>query len=531
MAAPTFGCIAPINYLLEADAVSSIINAAGSKILVISGEHAALDITDKLPAITAQSNTLEKLVVLGELRKETLALIKNQGIKVYTLAEHISKYPIDKLDFALNTNLDSVYAMFHTGGTTGTPKLVMQSHRNQLVDAWLISTIFNSSADDFTLTGLPLFHVNAAVGSLVGTFTVGASLLLAGINGYRSPGIIENLFEIVARFRITTFSGVPTIYAALMKLPTDHLDLSSLKFAACGAAPMPVDLFKAFQQKTGLKVIEGYGLTEGTAACCLNLPNGESKVGSIGHRFPYADLMIAELDIDNQFARECDTNEIGSILIKGPIVSLGYKQTDQNASLWVNDDAGIRWLNTGDLGRIDDDHYIWLTGRKKELIIRGGHNIDPKEIEETLAEHPAVLIAAAVGRPDSYSGEIPVAYASVSQPTSEKELLEYCQQHIGERAAIPKAIIIDNELPVTAVGKIFKPELVRREIAWIVNNELNDLGIEPDRYHCDVQKSAKNGFVAKLLLKTSSKSVLSKARERISAYTFKTDITQVDVET
>ena len=294
---------------------------------------------------------------------------------------------------------------------------------------------------------------------------------------------------------------------------------------------MPVDLFKAFQQKTGLKVIEGYGLTEGTAACCLNLPNGESKVGSIGHRFPYVDLMIAELDIDNQFARECDTNEIGSILIKGPIVSLGYKQTDQNASLWVNDDAGIRWLNTGDLGRIDDDHYIWLTGRKKELIIRGGHNIDPKEIEETLAEHPAVLIAAAVGRPDSYSGEIPVAYASVSQPTSEKELLEYCQQHIGERAAIPKAIIIDNELPVTAVGKIFKPELVRREIAWIVNNELNDLGIEPDHYHCDVQKSAQNGFVAKLLLKTSSQSVLSKARERITAYTFKTDITQVDVET
>ena len=270
------------------------------------------------------------------------------------------------MNFEIDQNLDRVYAMFHTGGTTGTPKLVMQTERNQLVFVWLARQIADTKASDFTMTGLPLFHVNAAIGSLVGALTAGSSLLLAGLNGYRSPGVLEHFFEFVARFKITSFSAVPTIYAALMQLPTEHLDLSALRYAICGAAPMPVELFKAFEEKTGLRVIEGYGLTEGTAGCCLNLPDGEPRVGSIGHRFPYVDLIIAEIDQDNQFIRECETNEVGNILLRGPIVSLGYKQKERNKELWVNTN-GERWLNTGDLARIDKEHYIWLAGRKKGI--------------------------------------------------------------------------------------------------------------------------------------------------------------------
>jgi fatty-acyl-CoA synthase len=190
-------------------------------------------------------------------------------------------------------------------------------------------------------------------------------------------------------------------------------------------------------------------------------------VGSIGFRLPYQEMKVALLGEAGTFERECAPDEIGAIIIRGPNVFAGYTEEAHNQGVWVEPGDGQGpWLNTGDLGRRDKQGYFWLTGRKKELIIRGGHNIDPRLIEDPLIKHPDVALAAAVGRPDAHAGEVPVAYVQL-QPgatATEDSLLAYAREKIGERAAVPKAIHILDEVPQTAVGKIFKPYLIQREV-------------------------------------------------------------------
>ena len=173
---------------------------------------------------------------------------------------------------------------------------------------------------------------------------------------------------------------------------------------------MPTELLRAFEEQTGFEILEGYGLTEATCVSSVNPIAGERRRGSIGLRLPGQLMKAVVLDERGGFVRDCDTGEVGVIVVAGPNVFDGYRNGAQNEGLWVDCGDGRRWLDTGDLGRQDGDGYFWLTGRKKELIIRGGHNIDPAAIEEPLHRHPAVQLAAAVGRPDAHAGELPVAY-------------------------------------------------------------------------------------------------------------------------
>ncbi len=184
------------------------------------------------------------------------------------------------------------------------------------------------------------------------------------------------------------------------------------------------------------------------------------------------------LDDDNRYVRDAETDEIGVIAIRGPNVFAGYLDPAHNKGIWI-DRSGETWLNTGDLGRQDADGYFWLTGRKKELIIRGGHNIDPKLIEDALQSHPAVALTAAIGSPDAHSGEVPVAYVQLKAgaAVTEAELLEHAARSIPEKAAIPKRVKIATSLPTTAVGKLFKPALVEREIEETVRAEAERVGV------------------------------------------------------
>ncbi len=322
------------------------------------------------------------------------------------------------------------------------------------------------------LCGLPLFHVNAQLVTGLQAWMRGDHVLLATPEGYRGRNVIARFWEIVAHYRVTTFSGVPTIFTVLMNAPIAGADISSLEFAMCGAAPMPARLIADFEAKTGAKVIEGYGLTEGGCVSSVNPGAGERRAGSIGLRIPYQQMMAAILDEAGRFARRAETDEIGSILIHGPNVFRGYLDPRHNEGLWV-EIAGVRWLNTGDLGREDADGYFWLTGRRKELIIRGGHNIDPKMIEEALQEHPAVALVAAIGRPDAYAGEVPVAFIQLKPAASatEQELLDFAASRIPERAAVPKHVRLVPALPLTNVGKIFKPALQQREAEGVIRSE------------------------------------------------------------
>ena len=211
----------------------------------------------------------------------------------------------------------------------------------------------------------------------------GDHVVLATPEGYRGENVIARFWEIVDRFRVSMFSGVPTLYTALLEIPIGDNNLSSLKFAACRAAPMPAALIRAFETKTGVAILEGYGLTEGACVSSINPIEGEKIAGSIGLPIPYQRIAAVILDGKGRFQRFADTDEVEIIAINGPNVFSGYLDPNHNEGVFI-EIGGERWLNTGDLGRRDSKGYCWLAGRRKELIIRSGHNIDPKIIEDAL---------------------------------------------------------------------------------------------------------------------------------------------------
>jgi fatty-acyl-CoA synthase len=326
---------------------------------------------------------------------------------------------------------------------------------------------------------LPLFHVNAQLVTGLGSWWRGAHIVLGTPQGYRGDGVIKSFWAITEHFRLNAFSGVPTLYSGLLQIPVEGRDISSLDFALCGAAPAPVELFRAFAELTGVRIIEGYGLTEGACASSVNPPAGDRRVGSIGLRLPYQDMRVLMVNEDGGYLRDAEVDEAGVLAINGPNVFAGYADPVHDRGIWIKRN-GEQWLNTGDLARQDADGYFWLTGRKKELIIRSGHNIDPKLIEEPLHGHPAVALAAAVGRPDAYAVEVPVVYVQLRQESSitADELLAFTRENIPERAAWPKAVHIIKTLPTTAVGKIFKPALSMIEIEDVVRQEATAAGNE-----------------------------------------------------
>ena len=399
---------------------------------------------------------------------------------MHDFAAGIRRQPADRLVSGRVIEPDDLSSFFCTGGTTGAPKIAMRTHANEVTNAWGAGQFLNRiDASKTIFCGLPLFHVNAVQVTGLLPFSRGAHVILGTPQGYRGDGVVPRFWELVERHRINCFSGVPTLYATLLQQPTQGRDISSLEYGLCGAAPLPAELMRNFEESTGLKILEGYGLTEGTCVSTCNPSRGERRLGSIGLRVPLQPMKAVVLDESGAYVRDCARGEVGVLVIRGPNVFAGYKAPEHNKGLWIDAGDGMRWLNTGDLGREDEEGYFYLTGRKKELIIRGGHNIDPASIEEPLHEHPAVQIAAAVGRPDAHAGEVPVAYVQLKQRTcvTEADLMSFLMAHIGERAALPKAIRIIPAMPLTAVGKIFKPALKNREIEGALGDALRNAGV------------------------------------------------------
>jgi fatty-acyl-CoA synthase len=401
------------------------------------------------------------------------------GIAIHDWQSLMNTQPHTHLKSGRQIRQDECSSYICTGGTTGLPKIAARTHGSEVFDAWAIDAHMQPRSNVQVLfCGLPLFHVNGQLVTGLMPWTQGDHVILGTPQGYRGEGVIPRFWEMVEHFGINLFSGVPTVYAALLQNEWQGRDLSSLRYAICGAAPMPAELFREFEHRTGVKILEGYGLTEGACVSSINPPHGERRIGSIGIRLAYQNMRAVVLNDSGAYLRDANVDEIGVITISGPNLFEGYLEERHNQGLWIEID-GQRWLNTGDLGRQDAQGYFWLTGRKKELIIRGGHNIDPKQIEEALQAHPAVALAAAIGSPDAYSGEVPVAYVQLrpGQTCNVEELEAFAHLNISERAAVPKRIEILDALPLTAVGKIFKPALQQREIAKVIQQEVERLGL------------------------------------------------------
>lgn len=454
------GVVNAVNYFLGAEQMAEIVRSAGSRVLVTLGPTPGFDLWEKAQAVRALVPEIEQVVVLRHG-----GVLPLGALDFYDL---INAQSDDHLISGRMIAPDDVAAFFHTGGTTGLPKLVRHTHAMEVFESWLLGEYSRMEPGKGTLVGLPLFHVNAIIVSGLGPFSTASHTIIAGPLGFRNPETVGDFWKLIERFKVARFSGVPTLYAALLQVPLNGADVSSLEFGGCGAAPMPVALFQAFEERTGIKIIEGYGMTEGTCLSSANPHDGERRIGSIGFRAPYTEMKVAVLDPDGKQVRDCVVGEIGVVLLKGPHVTPGYFHERHNEKAW----AGNGWFNTGDLGRVDAQGYFWLTGRAKDLIIRGGHNIDPAIVEEALHRHPAVALAAAVGKPDARAGEVPVAYVTLrpGAAATADELREFARAEVAERPAAPADVFILDRMPMTAVGKIFKPPL-REDIVERVYRE------------------------------------------------------------
>lgn len=527
-----------INPLLEASQIKDLINSAGAKAVVTLNPMSNIDLWPKLASVLGRLEKVEHVIgvdiahyVSGAKGLAARALQAAHRMRIEVPPEmnyhhfqtSIKKHNSRALDFHRSINPETVSSLFCTGGTTGLPKIGRRTHRNELANSLSVQLANGDllSRDKVILGGLPLFHVNGALVTGLVPFSLGATVVMATPQGYRGDKVIAKFWDIVEHFKVNAFSGVPTVYSALMNVSTHGKNLSSLELGICGAAPMPVETFKSFQKKTGVKILEGYGCTEATCVSSLNPFYGDQKIGSIGLRIPFQEMKTVHIEGD-KISGECRVDEIGTLVVRGPNVFLGYQLDHQNKGIFVSDEQGRQWLNTGDLARQDVDGYFWLTGRKKELIVRGGHNIEPRMIEEAMCRHPSVTIAAAVGRPDQHAGEVPVCYVQVdhNKPTNVDELLAFATNEIPERAAIPKDIYIVQELPLTAIGKVYKPKLEMQEIekciASVAQRELFGKNIE-----IDVKQDAKHGILAHVNLLNYDDATKYRFAKKLGQFTFK----------
>lgn len=475
------GIVNPINPLLDAEQIGSILRETNAKVVVTLRPFPKTDVADKTAEAVALAPNVTTVLEVDLLRYLTppkswiVPLIRPKR----TVQNH-AKYLDFRAEVARQPKVlsfediqeDRVACYFHTGGTTGMPKVAQHRYSGLIYNGWLGTELLFAEEDNI-ICPLPLFHVFACHVILMAAVTSGAHVIFPTPQGYRGEGVMDNFWKLVERWKITFVITVPTAISAKMQRPIDA-DVSTIKKAFSGSAPLPLELFRRFEKATGVTLVEGYGLTEATCLVSCNPVDGPKKVGSIGVPLPYCEVKIFKGTPNGPI--EADTDEIGEICVSNPGVFVGntYTEEDKNKDLYFGNH-----LRTGDLGRVDPDGYLWITGRAKDLIIRGGHNIDPAEIEEALLHHEAVAFAGAIGQPDAHSGEVPCAFVELVEgaSVSEEELLAFCKEHVHERAAQPKHMTILPELPKTAVGKIFKPDLRKMAITRIYNAALENAGV------------------------------------------------------
>ena len=488
LAAQAAGIAAPVNPALSGERIAELIRRTGSRILVAAGPELDPQLWQRLLAVAHQARMNAILAVRPDgASGRPPALATEGGVPAAYLDDLMAGQPSGRLAGISPPAAADLAAFVPTGGTTGAPKIAAHTHANQLACGRGIAESTGLIPGEAMLGGLPLFHVNALIVTGIAPLFGGARVVWPGPGGYRDPALYEHFWKIVEHYRIAAMSAVPTVYATLARLPVDA-DVSSLRLPIAGASPLPAAVREAFVRRTGVGLLEGYGLTEATCASTWTRP-GEEQAGSVGRALPGQQVKAVRISSDGSWA-DCAPGETGVLVIGGPAVFAGYLTDPRLGGLRVSRGGAVRdgWLDTGDLGYVDADGFVYLTGRAKDLIIRGGHNIDPRVIEEALLRHRAVAAAAAVGSPDPHSGEVPVAYVVPADPGQfdEAELLAWAGTAIDERAARPKRIYPIPAIPLTQVGKHYKPALAADAAARAVAEALASAGLQAG----DVQVTA-----------------------------------------
>ncbi|MGZ5198648.1 MAG: acyl-CoA synthetase [Telluria sp.] len=493
------GIASPINPMLEVEHIAAIIDATQAKVLVtLAPQPGDGALWDKALALAGRCPSLRAIFAADLCRyvdQHNAARLSahwaaapmptRPDVTVRNFAVALNEERGDRLVSERIIDGADPCSYFHTGGTTGLPKIAAHTHLNESFVACMLALL--QPGPNVVLCGLPLFHVNGAMATGLGAFHAGWEVVMLTPQGYRGQGVLQHFWKLVERFRASSFSAVPTILATLAAQAPGGADIRSLRQVFCGAAPLPAEVARRFEEVSGVPVCEGYGLTETACLVTLNPASRARRTGSVGLRLPHQELKIWKVDHAGNGAGECAPGEVGVIGVRGPNVFPGYLHAGDNNRLWL----APGWLNTGDLGYLDAEGFLRLTGRAKDLIIRGGHNIDPAMIEEALMRHPAVALAAAVGQPDEHAGELPVAFVTLRPGASvaDGELLEAARELVPERAAIPVRIDVLDRMPLTPIGKLAKADLRMRAAARVMRECLARHGspvlleVRPDARH------------------------------------------------
>ena len=487
LAAQAAGIAAPVNPALSSERITELVRRTGSRVLVAAGPELDPQLWPRLLGVARQAGMTAVLALRPDGARGAPPALgvsgdgdpDGRGPVVAYLDEVIAGQPADHLAGADLPEAGDLAAFVHTGGTTGAPKVAAHTHANQLACGQGIALCSGLAPGEAMLGGLPLFHVNALIVTGIAPMFSGARVVWPGPAGYRDKALYTRFWKIIEHYQIAAMSAVPTVYGTLAQVPV-NADIGALRLPIAGAAPLPASVREDFAAHTGRHLLEGYGLTEATCATTWTRP-GEERPGSVGRVLPGQQIKAVTTGADGSWT-DCGPGETGVLVIGGPAVFAGYVTDPALGGPRVSRDGIVRdgWLDTGDLGQVDAGGFVSLTGRAKDLIIRGGHNIDPRTIEDALLAHPAVRAAAAVGRPDRHSGEVPVAYVVPAGPGpfDETELLAWADTAIGEAAARPKRIYPVDAIPLTSVGKQFKPALLADAAVRVVTDALAATGLD-----------------------------------------------------
>jgi fatty-acyl-CoA synthase len=443
------GIAEPLNLLFTREAIIAQLNAVKAKLLLAPPPGLPGGLHEKIAGLEEDVPSLKRIVI-----------VPLDGTMSFD-GDVLQPDPTWRADYGQcqdASEADRVAVMLPTGGTTGHPKVARLTNRSMVASSVSSRMALDDRKGDRVMVSLPLFHVGGLFVGVGACMSAGATIVIPGPAGARDPALIANFWKIVEKYRLTHAGNVPTTLGALAEIPVGDCDISSLRVTPTGASVCPPEIERRYLATWGGPCVQQvYGMTELAGGIAHDVVGVKPRPEAVGTKNPMVELAILS---DGKLHTGPWPSPVGELLTRGPQVFPGYVDEKQTEDAFYEG-----WLRTGDVCRIDADGFIYIMGRAKDVIIRGGHNIDPRTIEDAALGFPGVALAAAVGRPDAYAGEVPMLFVS-AQPgvmIDQNALADYVQEKIIEPPARPRAVTIIADMPVTAVGKIFKPKL--REIA------------------------------------------------------------------
>ncbi len=443
------GIAEPLNLLFTREAIIAQLTAVKAKLLLAPPPGMPGGLYEKIEGLQRDVPSLKRIVV-----------VPLDGTIAFG-GEVLQPDPCWRDDYGQSKNTseaDRVAVMLPTGGTTGHPKVARLTNRSMVASAVSSQMALDYRKGDRAMISLPLFHVGGLFVGVGACMSAGVTIVIPGPAGARDPALVTNFWKIIERFRLTHAGNVPTTLGALADIPVGDADISSLRITPTGASICPLEIERRYLARWGGACVQQvYGMTELAGAITHDVAGVKPRPESVGSKNPLVELAILS---GGKLHTGPWPSPTGELLTRGPQVFPGYVDHKQTEEAFYDG-----WLCTGDICRIDADGFVYIMGRAKDVIIRGGHNIDPRAIEDAALQFPGVALAAAVGRPDAYAGEVPMLFVS-AQPGVDIDplaLAAFVQENIPEPPARPRNVSVISEMPVTPIGKIFKPKL--REIA------------------------------------------------------------------